>query len=78
MRLFERAVFLRFDSKDNAICSKFNFGVVVVSKESNQEVIFMHYAYNLQAIIDDDHKSVAFSSSIRDVCLSPSISYSYC
>jgi len=43
VRLFERAVFLRFDSKDNAICSKFNFGVVVVSKESNQEVIFMHY-----------------------------------
>ena len=35
--------FLRFDSKDNSICSKFNFGVVVVSKESNQEVIFMYY-----------------------------------
>ena len=43
VRVFERTVFLRYDSKDNAICSKFNFGVVVVSKESNQEVIFMHY-----------------------------------
>ena len=43
VRVFERTVFLRFDSKDNAICSKVNFGVVVVSKESNQEVIFMHY-----------------------------------
>ena len=43
VRLFEWTVFLCFDSKDNAICSRFNFGVIVVSKESNQEVIFMHY-----------------------------------
>ena len=28
--------FLHFDSKDNATCFKFNFEVVVVSKESNQ------------------------------------------
>ena len=28
--------FLNFDSKDNATRSKFNFEVIVVSKESNQ------------------------------------------
>ena len=43
VRPVERTALLRFDSRDNAICSKFNFGVVVVSKESNQEIIFMHY-----------------------------------
>ena len=31
-----RLFFLHFDSKDNATRSKFNFEVVVVSKESNQ------------------------------------------
>ena len=41
--LCDRTVLLPFDSKDSAIRSKFNFEVVVVSKESNQETIFMHY-----------------------------------
>ena len=41
--LCDRTVLLPFDLKDSAIRSKFNFEVVVVSKESNQETIFMHY-----------------------------------